>query len=382
MNIEPFRLERFFDKYEFKVERQISASDCRTVSIEGLLDLAGGGGARDSVRRSFLELELGYTESRGAPQLRNEIAGLYTAVRPEGVLVAAPEEAIFLMLQAHLHPGDHVVVMSPAYQSLVSVPESIGCDVDLWPVELSESDETAASAVWRYDLDVLEGLLTERTKMVVVNLPHNPTGYCMNADEKRRLVELLRSRGIVLFSDEMYWQLEYDERADATPLCDLYDRAVSLSGLSKSYGLPGLRIGWLASRSPALLEPAAQLKDYTTICSAAPSEFLGRIAVAAGTELVGRNLSLVRSNLALLEEFVSRHSQRMQLPPGMGGSVVFPRFVDGTSASDFSQRLLDERNLLLLPGDLFGMPSEFFRIGLGREDLDEGLTVVEKELEK
>jgi aspartate/methionine/tyrosine aminotransferase len=218
--------------------------------------------------------------------------------------------------------------------------------------------------------------------MVVINLPHNPTGYCMQAGEKQRLVEMLRTRGIILFSDEMYGQLEYDERADARPLCDLYERAVSLSGLSKSYGLPGLRIGWLASRSVLLLEPAAQLKDYTTICSPAPSEFLGHIAVSAGFDLVSRNLSLVRSNLALLEDFVSRHSGRIDLPPGMGGSVVFPRFVDGTSASDFSQRLLDERNLLLLPGDLFGMPGQFFRIGLGREDLEEGLAVVGEELEK
>ena len=321
-------------------------------------------------------------------------------------MIAAPEEAIFLMLQAHLQPGDHAVVMSPSYQSLVSVPESIGCDVDLWPVELSSVDaadvvagsgagentstasagtgtgmESAAAVPgWHFDLDRLEGLLKENTKLVVTNLPHNPTGFCMKAEEKRRLIEMLRSRGIILFSDEMYWQLEYDDRADATPMCDLYERAVSLSGLSKSYGLPGLRIGWLASRSPSLLEPAAELKDYTTICSSAPSEFLGRIAVSSGTELVRRNLALVRTNLALVEDFVSRHSQRIQLPPGMGGSVIFPRFIDGTSASEFSRRLLEERNFLLLPGDLFEMPHEFFRIGLGREDLGENLAVLDTEL--
>lgn len=365
MQLEPFRLERFFAKYEFNVEYQMSASDCEPVTVDRLLEL------ENESRRKLEELHLGYTESTGDPQLREAISRLYTSIPSHGVLIAAPEELIFLLLQAHLTKGDHVIVTTPAYQSLAEIPRSIGCNVTQWPVELKDGD-------WQLDFEFLRQKLDSQTKMVIVNVPHNPTGLAFSRAEKEELVKLLRSNGTLLLSDEMYWQLEYGREADARPFCDLYERAVSLSGLSKSYGLPGLRIGWLATQASELLQPAAELKDYTTICNSAPSEFLALLAVRNSERLVSRCKKIISTNSKLIEQLIRRHPKKLEFLPGGGGSILFPRFIDGRSAEEVSMQLIEQQNLLMLPGPLFEMPRQFFRVGLGRESLPTALSKFEE----
>ncbi len=368
MRIEPFKLERFFAAHEFNVRYQMSTSDCESMTVEELLQFAGDGREND-----LKTLHLGYTESLGHPELRKAISRLYTGVSPEGVLVAVPEEAIFLILQAHLNRGDHVIVMSPAYQSLQAVPEAIGCSITQWPVELNEGR-------WQLDFDFLRDELRPNTKMVIINIPHNPTGLCLSLREKQDLVEILRPAGTLLLADEMYWRLEYAPDISSEPFCDLYERAVSLSGLSKSYGLPGLRIGWLASQSAGLLDPVAILKDYTTICSSAPSELLATLAVEHSDELTRRGLDIVRKNLDIAARMAQDHPV-IEFIPGQGGSVIFPRFRDGRSAEGLSGQLIEKRSLLMLPGPLFDMPDSFFRLGLGRTALPEALAIFEEEIE-
>ncbi|MDY7028881.1 MAG: aminotransferase class I/II-fold pyridoxal phosphate-dependent enzyme [Spirochaetota bacterium] len=368
MRIEPFKLERFFAAHEFNVRYQMSASDCESMTVEDLLRY-GGEDQIDELK----SLQLGYTESPGHPHLREAISRLYRRAPTEGVLVAVPEEAIFLTLQAHLKQGDHVIVMSPAYQSLQAVPEAIGCRVSRWQAELQEGR-------WRLDFNFLRDALSADTKMVIINIPHNPTGLCLSLQEKKDLVEILRPYGTLLLADEMYWKLEYDPGVSSEPFCDLYEYAVSLSGLSKSYGLPGLRIGWLASQTAGLLDPVAALKDYTTICSSAPSELLAGLAVEHSDELTGRGLDIVRKNLDAAARMADNHPV-VELIPGQGSSVIFPRFRDGRSATDFSERLIEKRSLLMLPGPLFDMPDGFFRLGLGRTALPEALRIFEEEIE-
>ena len=192
MRIEPFRLERYFAAHEFKVRYVLSASDCESMSLAELLEMASPEAAL-----LWQGLRLGYTESQGHPRLREEIAAVYESVAPEGVVVAAPEEAIFIAMHALLEPGDHVVVQTPAYQSLHEVPRAIGCELTLWPLE-------AGAHGWRLDLGRLEHSLTERTRMVVVNFPHNPSGAMATRGELDAIVALTASRGAWLFSDEMY----------------------------------------------------------------------------------------------------------------------------------------------------------------------------------
>lgn len=366
MQLEPFKLERFFAKYEFNVEYQMSASDCESMSVGELLSYDTSATSPGRLEK----LQLGYTESMGDPQLREAVSSLYSQISPEAVLLAAPEELIFLFLNAHLAKDDHVVVTTPAYQSLSEIPRSLGCRVSTWPVELRKGR-------WQLDLNYLEREISDSTKMVIVNIPHNPTGLAFTEAEKKHLTDILRRNGTLLLADEMYWQLEYVDEVSSTPFCDLYERAISLSGLSKAYGLPGLRIGWLAGQASELLKPAAHLKDYTTICNSAPSELLALTAVQNSSHLVGRCRGIIAENLALLSKLAEGHPLSIELLPGQGGSILFPRFIDGRSAENVSQQLIERQKLLMLPGPLFDMPDNYFRVGLGRTNFAQALSKFE-----
>ena len=275
MKPEEFRLERYFAAHEFNVRYVLSASDPESLAQTELLALAD-----DQTRSLWEQLSLGYTESQGHPLLRAEIAHLYRQITLEDVLVAAPEEAIFVAMQAILRPGDHVIATFPAYQSLIEVARAAGCRVTPWPLKPGDG-------AWRLDLDFLEHSITDATRLLVVNFPHNPTGYLPTAETQSAIIDLARRHSLYLFSDEMYRGLEHDAGGQLPAACDLYERAISLCGLSKSYALPGLRIGWLASQNRDWLAASARLKDYTTICASAPSEILAIIGLRAGRQILG-----------------------------------------------------------------------------------------------
>jgi aspartate/methionine/tyrosine aminotransferase len=268
-------------------------------------------------------------------------------------------------MQAILEPGDHVVVTFPGYQSLYEIARSLGCRVTRWTLQAGERG-------WGLDVSALSDSLTPQTKLLVINFPHNPTGYLPAGDELDAIVNLARTRGICLFSDEMYRLLEYQPAQRLPPVCDLYPRGVSLFGLSKTFSLPGLRVGWLATQDRTLLERFSTLKDYTTICSSAPSEILALIALRARETIVARNLALIQRNLEVAERFFEAHGDRLDWLRPRAGSVAFPRLRDGLSAERFCQDLLGW-GVMAVPGGLFEFPGEHFRLGLGRENLPQAL---------
>jgi aspartate/methionine/tyrosine aminotransferase len=311
-------------------------------------------------------LSLGYTESQGHPLLRDQVAGHYDRATAQDVLVVAPEEGIFIAMQALLEPGDHVIVTFPGYQSLYEVAAALGCRVTRWSLQ-------ATAREWQLDLSVLERSIKPQTRLLVINFPHNPTGFLPDREMLEELVELARGHGLYLFSDEMYRGLEYDPRGRLPAICDLYQNGVSLSGLSKVYALPGLRIGWLVSRDQRLLNRMQLFKDYTTICSSAPSEVLSIIALRAGEIIIERNLALIRQNLEHLDQFMAQHKQWFEWLRPQAGSVAFPRLKKGGSADRFCQALLEQKGVLLVPASTFEYPGEHFRLGLGRRNLADGL---------
>jgi len=357
MRIGEFRLERYFAEHEFKVRHVLSASDCENVSLAELLEMAS-----PEARSLWQELRLGYTESQGHPRLRAAIAGLYERVAPEGVVVAAPEEAIFVAMHALLEPGDHVVVLTPAYQSLHEVPRSIGCEVTGWPLQADERE-------WRLDLGALERSLGSRTRMVMINFPHNPTGAQLTRAELDAVVALAATRGAWLFSDEMYRLLEHDPADRLPAVADLYERGISLSGLSKAFGLPGLRIGWLATRAREVPARLLAVKDYTTICSSAPSEVLAIVALEARERILARNLEIVRENAAAAARFFGDHADRFDWLAPRAGSVAFPRWTGEGAAERLCRGLRERQGVMLVPGSMFDAAGEHVRIGLGRRDL-------------
>jgi aspartate/methionine/tyrosine aminotransferase len=356
MKVKPFALERYFARYEFAAQYLLSSSDCEALAMSALIDMAD-----DETRSLWQSLLLGYTESMGHPALRTAIADLYPGLGVEDVLVMAPEEGIFLAMHAVLEPGDHVVCTFPAYQSLHEVARTIGCEISYWkPLE---------TGGWHFDLTQLEALMRKETKLVVVNFPHNPTGFLPAAADFRALVERVAARGAMVFSDEMYRGLEIEAGSTLPAACALYDRAISLCGLSKSFGLPGLRIGWVATRHTAVLKRMSHLKDYTTICNSAPSEVLALIALRNRERIIAANRQRVCTNLAVLDRFFARYPKEIEWHPPLGGSVALTQLGFTQDTYAFCEQLVEATGIMLVPSRLFGYGDRHVRIGLGRDNL-------------
>jgi aspartate/methionine/tyrosine aminotransferase len=369
MRIAEFALERFFARWEFAVRHLLCASDVEGWRMADLLALAD-----DETAALWADLRLGYTESTGHPLLRAEIAKLYDTIEPDDVLVfAGAEEAIFCLSNVLLGPGDHAVVTWPGYQSLYEVGRAGGADVFLH--ELREGDG------WALDVDRLIASVRPTTRLVVVNAPHNPTGMLPTHAEWARLTGELEDRGIHLLADEVYRFLELDEADRLTPGADAFVRGVSLGVMSKSFALAGLRIGWLATRDRELLARCAAFKDYTTICSSAPSEILALIGLRARDVVLARSRRVVETNLVHLDRFFADHADRFSWVRPRGGSIGFPRLLDAEPIDAFAARLVEAEGVLLLPGSQFGFEGNHFRIGFGREDLPDALAGLERFLE-
>ncbi len=362
MRWSPFKLERYFARWEFAVDHVLCASDCESMAVAELLALEPG--AVDRLQA----LGLGYTESAGAPELREAIAQVYATIAPEDVLVhSGAEEAIFVFMHAALGAGDHIVVHWPCYQSLAEIARGLGCEVTLWKAD--------ASRGWALDPDDLPHLLRPNTRVVIVNSPHNPTGYQMPEAHFRAIAAVAEQHGCLLFSDEVYRESEYASADRLPAACDLNASAVSLGVMSKTYGLPGLRIGWVATHNAALLQRMAELKDYTTICNAAPSEFLAAVALRHRRTLVDRTVALLRQNLDVLDVFMREHASTFAWQPPIAGPIAFPGLTGhaaSVGAEAFCEWLVHETGVLLLPGTVYDVPNHV-RIGFGRRDLPEAL---------
>ena len=358
MKLEPFVLERYFAKHEFSAKYLLSSSDCEAFSMQELLESADARSVR-----LWENLKLGYTDSSGHPVLRESIADIYDSVAADDILVVTPEEGIFLAMQALLRPGDHVVCTFPGYQSLYELARSMGCNLSLW-----KPDEDRG---WYFSLRQLENLIRDDTKMVIVNFPHNPTGYVPTQAGYTSLVDIVRQSGAYLFSDEMYRFLELDRETTLPAGCDVYRKAVSLSGLSKSFGLPGLRIGWVATRDHDILEQMRLLRDYTTICSSAPSEILGLIAVRDRENIISKQMARIRRNIKILDDFFSQYSDCMCWNRPLGGSICFPRMSTTDDTSEFCEALIRETGIMLVPSMIFQYGNHHVRIGFGRENFPE-----------
>ena len=364
MQLPPFALERFFARHEFEAKYLLCASDCESMRVDDLLALEPG------AAEELGALRLGYTESPGSPSLRAGIARMYSSIGPEDVLVfSGAEEAIFAFMHAALSPGDHIVVHQPCYRSLVDVARSVGCEVTPWKAREEEG--------WELDPDELVTLIRPATRAIVLNVPHNPTGYLMSADAFLRTLRVAEERGILLFSDEVYRGLEGNP-ADRLPhACDVSESAVSLGVMSKTYGLPGLRIGWVATRREALRVRMAEIKDYTTICASAPSELLAEVALRHADDIARRSREIIDANLGLLDGFFSRRARAVSWHRPKAGPIAFPRLLAG-GVEPFCRDLVESHGVLLAPGRLFGDTGSHFRLGFGRKSMPAALTKLEE----
>ena len=366
MKFAPFKIENFFRQHEFSAPYGISQSDAEPLTLDELLTYAS-----PQRREQFDKLWLGYTETQGHPELRAAIADLHDGVSADDVIEAVPEEGIFLPMNSLLEAGDHVVAVYPSFQSLWEIARATGCELSFWRQRRTEEG-------WHFDVDELERLLRPDTRMLIINFPHNPTGYLPPRADFERVIELARKHNLILFSDEIYRFTEQDERLRLPSACELYERAIVLGGLSKCFGLPGLRVGWLITRDADLSHQLQEMKSYTTICGSAPSEILALIALENWQALTARSMEIVRGNIGFCRDFFGRYRDRFWLDYPKCGTITLVELLSDMPVSDFAAAALAEGGVMVLPAGIMHMEGNYFRLGLGRKSLPHALEPFEQ----
>lgn len=380
MKIKPFLTEHFFAKYEFTASHLLASSDCETTSIQELLELSGGS------LTGLGSVKLGYTESQGHPEYRRMVAEMYEdVVADDVVILTSPVEGIYLTMQALLDASDEVVALSPAYDALHHVADHLCGEFRPWQLMPTRTG-------WEMDLDHLRSLVSSKTRLIIVNFPHNPTGYQPGRDQLQELIEIARENDCWLFCDEIYRGLESgcDTGTTLPSIADVYEKAIVLNGLSKTFGLPGLRAGWLVIRNNLLRDQLIGWKHYTTICPAAPTEYLAMQALSVREQLAERSRGIVRANLAMCTSFMERNAAFFQWRPPIAGSTALVE-IDleklgreqkqvFSSTTKYCHDLASSHGILLLPGECLGCSNGFVRIGLGRLDFPAALVAWEATL--
>ena len=363
LSLPDFRLETYFSRWEFAAEHHLTASDAESMTIADLLSMG-----TDDDRSAFDNWHLGYTPTWGLDELRAAIAAGYGGVESADTLgFAGAGEALFWAMQLFIEAGDHAIVTVPNYQSIETIPLATGVEVS--GLQLWTGD--GADLRWTLDVDRFESLIRPNTKIVAVNFPNNPTGFVPDHDVWAAFNQLAHERGIRVISDEVYRGIEIDPAVTIAAAVELNPSALTIGVMSKAYGLPGLRIGWIASHDREALSRLERAKHYTSVSSASPSEHLAVIALRNGEQILQRNREIVRSTDRLVAERLGAFPDLFDYASPVGGCVAFPRYLGHDGVETFCTRAVEESGVFLLPGsvyrsDIGDVPADRFRIGIGR----------------
>lgn len=369
-----FRLETHFSKWEFKARYHMTASDAESISLRELLNMAS---ADD--REAFENMWLGYTETFGAEDLRETIASTYAHRNVSEILCfAGASEGIFAANSVLLDKDSHAIVVTPNYQSHETLPLAI-CEATGVPLNPDDS--------WSLDIDRVAEAIRPNTRLLTMNFPHNPTGAILPRDRFDALIELCRKHGIYVLHDEIFNGLGPSDAKHLPFVADVYERGLSLNVMSKSYGLPGLRIGWIACQEPEIISKMERMKHYLSICSSGPSERLTIIALKNGDKLIKRNCAIIDENLPKWDAFFAKHDDLFDWQRPQGSCTGFPRYNGEDGVEAFARSLAEDRGVLVLPSSIYHSelgetPQDRFRIGFGRKNLDDGLAVMDAHIER
>jgi len=358
VKLETFALERWMTTWETVVSFDIAESGIYSLTTAELLNLLPDD-ERQSALEELMDLRLGYTEARGTERLRKELASTYGDLSADQILVTTGAiEANFLLFTSLLSPGDHVVAVFPAYQQLYSVAKAIGCDVTPWNVS-----QRAGS--FAFDVDELERLVRQDTRLIVINTPHNPSGAILTQPDLQRIYSLAEASGARVLCDEAYRWLDMPDGTPlASPMRNLGPRAISVGTVSKPFGLPGLRIGWIAA-TEEITQACWSTRDYTSLSPAGLSDYLATIAVRNRDALIERNHRIVRQNLETADAWFARNSDLAAWDRPRGGLLALVRYSADRPSSEVADLLAREYSVMLAPGSAFGFESHL-RIGIGQ----------------
>ena len=358
MAIPRYPLNEWFAKGEGRFDVSLSSSSCQPLAIGDLMDV-------DELR-ALSTIPLSYGPFAGSVELQSQIATQYQTIAPSDILTYhGPGEAIYTVLQGLLEAGDQVAVQSPGFHPLAAIPRHIGCEVHAW--------NAADPATCLFEVDDLATVCSRKTKLIIINFPHWPSGQMISESDLYQIVDIAKSADAIILSDESFRLLELPPHATLPAVCDIYNQGVSLTGLSKPYGLGGLRIGWVATRSSPLRESLQQYRFYTSEITNTPCQWIGSRAIKKTNEIVARNRQLIATNLERLTDFVRTHHDKLRMHPPSAGTMAVVEQSTGMMSTEFCERALDEFRLFMIPGSAMGMSDRLLRFGLGMSDFDTGL---------
>ncbi|MDR1915117.1 MAG: aminotransferase class I/II-fold pyridoxal phosphate-dependent enzyme [Synergistaceae bacterium] len=362
MKLNEFMLERLFSRLRPGAKYILSPSSCESCTMKEILDLADA-----ECRKLWENLDLGYNDYRGHVKLREAVTRRYRTLGVDDILVVTPEEGIFIALNVLLDPGDEVIVIHPTLPSMHEIPKSIGCTVIPWVLESTDWG-------WRLDTDFLNRTISSKTKLIVLNIPNNPTGYMPVLADIQRIANIADKTGAWILCEETYRGMEHDPGVDLPSMADIYPRAIALGGVNK-IGLAGSRIGWLASQNRSVMAECFGFKDYTTLCPSASSEILALIAMRNFSYLAERNRKIILENVELAEGFFNSKPEWFNWSSPNGGSTAFPKLNYPYKVSDLCDRAAADASILVIPDRIFSISDNRFRIGFGRKNFGQALAM-------
>ncbi len=362
MKLIKFEMERLQSTWENRVRFNLSESSVHPMSVRELIPDPG-------FLERLLDAPLIYNQSNGTDELRAAIATMYPGATLDNVEVTnGGSEANFVSVYSMLEPGDEVVIILPIYQQLWGLTRSLGMQVK--EVRLREDRG------WTPDLDELEAAASSRTRMIILCNPNNPTGAILSEAEMDSIVRVAARSGAWIHADEIY---QGSERSGITTptFYGRYDRVIVTNGLSKAYGLPGLRIGWITAHTD-LIAKMWSYHDYTTIAPGTLSDALARVALSpeGRARCYERTRNICRANFPLLRAWIDEHGEVFRMIEPKAGAIAYVHYDLPVNSTALMERLLKEKSILIVPGDHFGM-DRFLRIGYGpppnylREGLDQ-----------
>ena len=364
MKIKEFAMERFQSIWENTVRYNLSESGVHPLTINELLE-------NEDDRREFFNLQLGYNQANGTAELRSRIAAMYEGATENNILVGnGTAEVNFLVAWSLIEQGDEVLMLVPSYLQFFGLFETFGATVK--PIPLLEEQN------WSPDFDALESSINAKTKIIVVTNPNNPTGAILSETEMQRLVDAARKVGAWLLVDEVFRGAERLGN-ESQSFWGKYEKTIITSGLSKAYGLPGLRIGWIVASEAMALKIWAY-HDYTTICPSRGSDFLASIVMQPErrTAILSRTKTIINTNYPVIREWVDRHGGLFTHIEPQAGAIAFLRYDLPIESGDFVERLRTEKSVLACSGEHF-KTGKYLRIGFGSDSayLREGLSVID-----
>ena len=349
MKFKPFLLERWFSKYEHDCEIMMGESGVKPLTLKELLDLTGN---------TFydIDVKLGYGWSNGLPELRELVAEQYEDLDADSIVVTnGAIEANFIISNTLLDANSEVVTIFPTYAQLWQVGENLGARVKKWRLLMDNK--------YKPNIDQLADMI-ENTDLIIINYPHNPTGAVIDKKDLEKICELAEQHNIPLLSDEIYRGLEYKATDRAPPAVDLSENAISVAGLSKVYGLPGLRIGWLACKNKELLDRIWSFRDFTSICNGVINEKLAAIALQNRELLRERGLKIAIENFEILKQWVDDHSDVISWVPPKAAVLTMLMYHFDMDSETFCRGLIEQKSVFVVPGSCFETEQQF-RVGFG-----------------